>query len=52
MEMLKDRNDMAHVYDGNAAKKLAIRIIKEYVPQFINLEKEIMTYYGDILKTI
>ncbi|MCI8711083.1 MAG: nucleotidyltransferase [Ruminococcus sp.] len=52
LEMLKDRNDMAHVYDGNAAKKLAIRIIKEYVPQFINLEKEITTYYGDILKTI
>lgn len=52
LEMLKDRNDMTHVYDGNAAKKLAIRIITEYVPQFTSLEKEILAYYGDTLKTI
>lgn len=52
LSMLKDRNDMAHIYDENAAKNLVKRILEEYIPQFIKLEEEIMARYGDILKTI
>ena len=50
LKMLKDRNDMAHIYDGNAAKELVNRILKEYIPQFVKLETELIHHYGDILK--
>lgn len=50
LQMLKDRNDMAHIYDGNAAKDLVTRILKEYIPQFAALETELVRQYGDILK--
>lgn len=50
LQMLKDRNDMAHIYDGNAARDLVTRILKEYIPQFAALETELVRQYGDILK--
>lgn len=52
LDMLNDRNSMAHVYDGEAARKLVTRILEEYIPQFIKLEKALVDYYGDLLKTI
>lgn len=52
LKMLKDRNDMAHIYSGTAAKELVNRIIDVYIPQFIQLETELSRYYGDQLKTI
>lgn len=52
LQMLKDRNDMAHIYNGNAAKELAGRILDEYIPQFINLEMELKKNYGNILKEL
>lgn len=52
LDMLQDRNSMAHVYDGNAAKKLVQRILKEYIPQFGKLETALIEYYGDMLKSI
>lgn len=51
LRMLRDRNDMAHIYDGGAAKRLAGRILEVYIPQFQELEKELVRYYGDKLKT-
>lgn len=50
--MLKDRNDITHIYDGDAAKELAGRILEEYIPQFIKLEMEVRKNYGDTLETI
>ena len=41
LKMLRDRNDMAHIYDGPAARRLVERILTEYIPQFIKLEAEI-----------
>ena len=32
LEMLRARNDMAHIYDGDAAKRMVERIIDAYVP--------------------
>lgn len=52
LKMLKERNDMAHVYDGNAAKELVRRILRDYIPEFQKLEAELNENYGDTLKTI
>ena len=49
LDMLKDRNDMAHIYNGNAANDLVKRILAEYIPQFLKLEEELVRMYGDIL---
>ncbi len=52
LDMLKDRNDMAHIYDGNAAGELVKRILSRYIPEFIRLEAELKERYADTLKTI
>lgn len=52
LQMLKDRNGTTHIYDGEAAKRLAIRVLEEYIPQFIKLEMEISKNYGSTLETI
>lgn len=52
LDMLKDRNDMAHIYDGNAARELVERILSCYIPEFIRLERELNRQYADILTTI
>ena len=49
LDMLKDRNDMAHIYNGNAANDLVKRILEKYIPQFLKLEEELVRMYGDIL---
>ena len=43
--MLNDRNETAHIYDGNAARILALKIIKSYVPEFIRVEQRIRERY-------
>ena len=50
LEMLKARNDMSHIYDGNAAKKLVDVILKKYIPEFLKLQINIQKAYGDILE--
>lgn len=52
LDMLKDRNDRAHIYDGNAAGELVERILSCYIPEFIRVERELNRQYADILKTI
>lgn len=52
LKMLRERNDMAHIYDGNAAKELVGRILQSYIPEFQRMEKEFTAYYGDSLKII
>lgn len=52
LDMLKDRNDMTHIYDGDAASELVGRILREYIPQFLELEAELNTKYGKLLHTI
>ena len=46
--MLKDRNSMGHMYDGNAARRLARTIIDVYFPAFRHLEREIIEKYPEI----
>lgn len=52
LDMLKDRNDMAHIYDGNAAKGLVKRILEKYIPEFKKTETKLAEQYGDFLKSV
>lgn len=46
--MLKDRNSMGHMYDGNAARRLARTIIDVYLPAFRHMEQKIIEKYLEI----
>ena len=52
LDMLSQRNNMAHIYDGNAAKALAQDIIRRFIPAFEKLEKSICERYADLLDTL
>ena len=52
LSMLKARNDMSHIYDGNAARNLVNLILDNYIPEFIKLKDEIQAYYGDIFDNL
>ena len=49
LSMLKERNDMTHIYDGNEAKELVKKIIDEYIPAFCLMKEEIENRYQGIL---
>ncbi len=49
LSMLRDRNDMTHIYNGEAARELVQRIIRQYTPEFVRVGMEIERRYGDIL---
>lgn len=50
--MLKDRNDLTHIYDELAAKRLVGIILKDYIPAFVKMQKGIEEYYGSELENI
>ena len=50
LHMLKDRNDLTHIYNENRAKELVKTIIKEYIPEFETLRRGLQTRYGDELE--
>ncbi len=52
LDMLRDHNDMAHIYNGAAAEALVSQILERYIPQFLKLEQELKQQYGDILQKI
>ena len=52
IEMLKSRNDMTHIYDGEAAKRLVNIILQKYIPEFLRMQKGILERYGDILEQL
>lgn len=52
LEMLKSRNDMTHIYDGEAAKHLVHMILRKYIPAFAIMKEKIQGKYRDILDTI
>ena len=43
--MLRERNDTAHIYDGEAAKKLVDRIVNEYISEFEKMRDSISQKY-------
>lgn len=52
LSMLKERNNMTHIYDGNEAKELVKKIINNYIPMFYFMKDEIERKYQDILDTL
>lgn len=49
LSMLKERNNMTHIYDGNEAKELVKKIIENYIPAFCLMEVEIQNKYQEII---
>ena len=49
LSMLKNRNDMTHIYDGDAAKRLVRLIIEQYIPTLVRLREEIHLRYKNCL---
>ena len=52
LEMLKSRNDMTHIYDGEAAKRLVDSILHRYIPEYIKLRDCILDKYANVLTQI
>lgn len=49
LEMLKARNDMSHIYDGNAAKNLVNDILQKYIKEFQRMKQNLEQEYGEML---
>ena len=49
LAMLRDRNNAAHTYDGDAAAALVDRIILDYVPEYERLRSGLLGRYGSLL---
>ena len=52
LSMLAQRNNMAHLYDRDAARELMETILAEYIPAFQRLKESISNRYGDLLETL
>lgn len=52
LEMLRARNDMTHIYNGEAAKQMVSLILERYIPAFAVMEERIRKDYGEILKDL
>ena len=52
LSMLRDRIDMAHIYDGAAAERMVGRILQDYIPAFLSLQAAVETRYGTIMDTL
>ena len=52
LSMLKERNDMTHIYEGDAAKELVAKIIRYYIPAFCLMKQEIESRYQEIMDSL
>ena len=52
LSMLKSRNDLTHMYDGNAARQLVDKILDSYIPAFLKMKDGVLEYYQDVLDEI
>ena len=48
LSMLRDRNSMAHVYDGAASTRLVRTVIDRYIPEFRKVQEGLEARYGDM----
>ncbi|MEF2649322.1 HI0074 family nucleotidyltransferase substrate-binding subunit [Collinsella tanakaei] len=49
LQMLRDRNDTAHIYDAALAERLVATIIDRYIPEFERMDNNVAARYADIL---
>ena len=52
LSMLRERNNMTHVYNGEEARELVKKIIDQYIPTFCQLKEAIESQYSEILDTL
>ncbi|MDE6902418.1 MAG: HI0074 family nucleotidyltransferase substrate-binding subunit [Lachnospiraceae bacterium] len=52
LAMLKDRNSMNHIYDGQAARDLVQTILERYIPAFQLLRASIAERYAEQLEQV
>ena len=52
LAMLKDRNSMNHIYDGQAARDLVQTILERYIPAFQLLRASIAVRYAEQLEQL
>lgn len=52
LAMLRDRNNIMHVYDADEMQRLLARILGDYIPGFERLARSIRNRYGDELAAI
>lgn len=50
LTMLDARNDMTHIYDGQAAENIVSNILEEYIPAFEALKNDLERLYGEQLQ--
>ncbi len=43
IEMIETRNSTSHTYDKEVAKNCVVDIVKKYFPEFVGLEKEMIS---------
>lgn len=49
LEMLRARNDMTHIYNGEAARQMVKVILEKYIPVFVEMRERIEKDYGKIV---
>lgn len=49
LQMLRDRNDTAHIYDAALAERLVATVIDRYIPEFERMGSNVAARYADIL---
>ena len=47
LRMLRDRNDSAHIYDEERARRLVDAIIADYIPEFERANQGLVARYGE-----
>ena len=52
IDMLRERNSTAHIYDAEAALELVQHILDSYIPVFIKMREEVETRYGKSLEEL
>lgn len=52
LSMLAQRNNMIHLYDGEAAGRLVETVITAYIPAFRKLKDSILNRYGEQLEML
>ena len=49
LQMLRERNDTAHIYDSELVERLVSSIIERYIPEFELLNNKLLERYGSML---
>ena len=52
LEMLRARNDMTHIYDALAARRLVDAVLQRYIPEFQKMKEGIESFYKDELNNM